>query len=62
MLRVGEQLSKEVKITSHVPQGSVSSPLLFLVYVCVFRETSTRILDYSLMTGYFVGTLFIKMT
>ena len=32
-VRVGGQLSKEVKVTSGAPLGSVLVPLLFLVYV-----------------------------
>jgi len=57
-VRIGRQLSKEVKVSSGVPQGSVLGPLLFLVYENDIRSNT----DSSIRLFTDDCTIYMKIT
>jgi hypothetical protein len=42
-VRVGEQLSEEVRVMSGVPHGSKLGPHLFLAYLMIFGGTLSQL-------------------
>ena len=48
-VKVGGQLSEEVRVTSVVLQESVLVPLLFLLTLIIFGGTLNELLEFSLM-------------